>query len=193
MSATNEKIKIIDNAISPDFFVRLKNEILNYEFPWYFNSTKSLTSEEIKNLSKEQIDFYSQNPDKVYDYQFTHLFYNDNRPYSNKFELVEPILSLLPLISLIRIKANLTLHYQSIEKFGLHTDVNVENSELYPNLFTALFYLNTNDGYTYFEDGTTIESKENRLVIFPNYLKHGATTTTNKYRSVINFNFVGTI
>ena len=49
---------------------------------------------------------------------------------------------------------------QIIETY-MHKDLNhVENWK------TALFYLNTNDGYTKFESGEIVETVANRLVIF---------------------------
>ena len=54
---------------------------------------------------------------------------------------------------------------------------------------TSILYLNTNDGYTEFEDGTKIESIENRWVSFPEDTKHRGTSCTNeRVRVVINFN-----
>ena len=67
----------------------------------------------------------------------------------------------------------------------MHTDINdVENWK------TALFYLNTNDGYTKFEHGEKVETVANRLVIFDGDILHCGTTHTNeKYIPVINFNY----
>ena len=57
---------------------------------------------------------------------------------------------------------------------------------------TAIYYVNTNNGYTEFEDGSRVESIENRLVTFPSYMKHtGTTCTDQKRRIVINFNYYG--
>jgi hypothetical protein len=51
--------------------------------------------------------------------------------------------------------------------------------------------MNTCNGYTLFEDGTKVESVANRIVTFPNSMKHtGTTTTDSEYRMVINFNYV---
>ena len=50
--------------------------------------------------------------------------------------------------------------------------------------------MNSNDGYTLFEDGTKVESVANRLVRFPASIKHTGTTCTNANRRVlINFNW----
>ena len=40
------------------------------------------------------------------------------------------------------------------------------------NSLTSILYINTNDGYTKFEDGTIVESVENRLVTFDSRMKH---------------------
>ena len=56
---------------------------------------------------------------------------------------------------------------------------------------TSILYLNTNNGYTRFEDGTKVESVANRMVTFPNQMMHtGTTTTDSEYRLVLNLNYV---
>ena len=51
----------------------------------------------------------------------------------------------------------------------------------------AIFYVNSNDGFTEFETGEKIKSMENRLLMFDNKLKHFGTTSTNsKTRIVLN-------
>ena len=55
---------------------------------------------------------------------------------------------------------------------------------------TAIFYINTNDGWTEFENGDKVESVENRIVIFDSQTKHTGTTCTNaKVRVLINLNY----
>ena len=59
---------------------------------------------------------------------------------------------------------------------------------------TAIYYVNSNDGYTKFETGEIVESVGNRLVIFDGRTKHcGSTHTNQKYRIVINFNYFSNI
>ena len=70
-----------------------------------------------------------------------------------------------------------------ILKYGLHIDQSVDCT-------TAIYYINSNDGFTEFENGDTIESVENRLVTFPSRLHHTGTTCTNqKRRVVLNLNY----
>ena len=55
---------------------------------------------------------------------------------------------------------------------------------------TAIFYVNTNNGYTKFEDETIVESVANRVVTFPANMKHtGTSCTDEKTRVIINFNY----
>jgi hypothetical protein len=55
---------------------------------------------------------------------------------------------------------------------------------------TAIFYINTNNGYTEFNDGTKVDSVENRMLIFPSKLSHRAVAQTDEdQRIVINFNY----
>ena len=56
---------------------------------------------------------------------------------------------------------------------------------------TAIFYINTNNGFTRFEDGYFVDSIENRLVVFDSTQKHQAVSQTDSARRVvINFNYI---
>ena len=90
-----------------------------------------------------------------------------------------------------------------IDAEGLEHHVSKETLKVFENSFhsdyepetakrmqTAIYYVNSNDGYTLFEDGTKVESVANRLVRFPASIKHTGTTCTNANRRVlINFNW----
>ena len=93
--------------------------------------------------------------------------------------------------SILRIKSNLQLKTTEIETSPFHTDYKSEDDgNEYDRLKTSIFYINSNDGYTEFKDGTKIESIANRLITFPHHMKHRGTTCTNKpFRLVINFNY----
>jgi len=57
--------------------------------------------------------------------------------------------------------------------------------------WTSIFYVNTNNGCTVFEDGTEVKSVGNRLVTFPgNTLHTGRNCTDEKCRVLINFNYI---
>lgn len=64
----------------------------------------------------------------------------------------------------------------------MHTDTNFDCR-------TAVFYVNTNDGYTNIE-GEKVASVENRLVKFGALTKHtGSSTTDSQIRVVLNINY----
>ena len=82
-----------------------------------------------------------------------------------------------------RIKANLTTKTTSHEEGGYHTD--------YSDITTAVYYINTNNGYTEFENGVRVSSVANRVCIFDSHLKHRGTTHSegSNQRIVVNFNY----
>jgi hypothetical protein len=166
-------MKVIDNFLSEQDFLTLKTALLGSSFPWYLNSIKV-------NKNKTTID------DK-FNYQFTHGFYYDHSPKSQYIELVTPIILKLNPSALLRIKANLTPNTYKIIEYDYHRDFDA------PHRFdgmSAVFYVNTNNGYTMFETGEKIESIENRIVIFDSDILHtGTSCTDEKTRCVLNFNY----
>ena len=55
----------------------------------------------------------------------------------------------------------------------------------------AIFYINTNNGFTVLEDGTEIASVSNRLLLFnPSEPHHSTSCTDVKRRVNINFNYL---
>ena len=155
-------IKIIDNFLDKEYFNFLNNEFLSSKFPWYFQKGKVFENDG--------------------NYQYTHLFFDANKINSNYFNLIEPFLLILNIKSLVKVKLNLTSKESMFKKFDLHTDVNFDCN-------TAVFYLNTNNGKTIFEN-KEIDSVENRIVKFSSNLKHSGTSTTDApYRMVLNLNY----
>jgi hypothetical protein len=92
--------------------------------------------------------------------------------------------------SILRIKINATPRTSSIEETELHYDIISDRDQSVRPHNVAIIYLNSNDGYTLFEDGTKVESVENRCVIFPGSLKHAGTSCTDtQLRMVLNINY----
>jgi len=176
----NKDIKIIDNFLLKNELIKLQSHILTNEFPWFYQD---------KVVGNEEGE--KESPDN---FQFVHNIYYLNKPNSSIYsQLIEPLFvrkleKQLSLGALIRIKSNLTFKTKTInEILPYHCDF---PEPQFKKSFTAVYYLNTNNGYTKFEDGTKIESVENKFVIFPTYLKHtNATTSDTKIRVVIVFNF----
>tara|TARA_B100000287_G_C20219991_1_gene617616 strand:+ start:69 stop:563 length:495 start_codon:yes stop_codon:yes gene_type:complete len=106
---------------------------------------------------------------------------------SPDFNILNPLLKKMDVRSLLRIKSNLRFKTSSKLSTNFHTDFSVPR---YDGLTTSIYYINTNNGYTEFEDSTKIESVANRLISFPYDLKHrGVTCTDEPFRMVINFNY----
>tara|TARA_R110000822_G_scaffold309530_1_gene439354 strand:- start:696 stop:1190 length:495 start_codon:yes stop_codon:yes gene_type:complete len=162
-------IKTTDNFLTKKEFNELKLFILNNgNFPWYLSNG-------INTLKDGEKQFY-------------HYFYNNYSICSDFFKLLLPLLKKLKVNSLIKIKANLLPKTESIVEYKYHTDVEIKDKNLIPK--TAIFYLNTNNGFTLFKDSPNVNSVENKIVYFNANLQHGGTTCTDEsFRSVINFNY----
>lgn len=159
--------KIIDNFLTQDKFLKVKNSILNPEFSWNLTPCVSNLNENLKITSS---------------YYFTHLFYSGLYVNPNSHIFID-ILNQLEVKSLIRIKANLYPSTDNIEYQTEHIDYDYSHKG-------AIFYLNTNDGFTILEDETKIESIENRILLFDSFKPHNSTTCTNdKCRVNVNFNY----
>ena len=165
-------IKVYDNFLDEKPFKWVQGSMLGCEINWRCGTVMNPPVDEML-------------CDEIENIQFCNWIYHNFRPQGPEYELVQPIIShpKLKICSLHRIKANLTMRTSKIVKHGFHTDGT-------GNYMVAIYYVNTNDGYTEFEDGTKIESIENRLLVFDSSLRHTGTTCTDaKVRCVINFNY----
>ena len=175
------KIRAIDNFLNPEDWKVISKAMLGTNDPrgsaghvgWVWNPAVTTgTGSEIC--------------DELDDWQLTHTIFNQlGYEQSPLFNFIQPIVSdpRLNVRAIQRIKANLNPRHHKIIKHGFHTDVDYECN-------TAIFYLNTNNGYTEFEDGNKVPSVANRMIIFPSTVRHSGTTCTDaKRRVLINFNY----
>ena len=82
-----------------------------------------------------------------------------------------------------RVKSNLNPRTHKHIKRNFHTDTRYKHK-------TSILYINTNNGWTEFEDGSKVNSVANRMVIFDSLIRHtGVTCTDEKVRVLINFNY----
>ena len=59
------------------------------------------------------------------------------------------------------------------------------------NQKTAIFYINSNNGYTVFKDNSKVISRENRLCLFNGHIEHaGVSCTDARRRIVLNINYL---
>ena len=123
-------MKIIDNYLDENNFKIISETMSSDMFPWFFNN-------------------YKINPDlndnSVFNYQFTHRFYDDARVTSKYFDsLLNPILKKIKAKALIRIKANLNPVSQELILYDKHVDQDYSCK-------AAIYYVNSNNGYTMFD------------------------------------------
>ena len=164
-----EKYKIIDNFLEYNDFIFLKSQIENNMFPWYYSGV-------LQNTAQSKID-------AKYNFQFVHIFYREKTQNSSQFALLDNLIEKIQPKCLLKVKANLNPISDKIVEHGYHVD--------FLNVTTCVFYVNTNNGYTKFKDGTVINSVENRAVFFDSNLLHTGTTVTDQpYRIVLNINFM---
>ncbi len=162
-------IIIQKNFLDEQSFIDLKNLFLNENL----NGLYFFYCKEASGVNKPKLD----------NYQFYHTFYENNRPCSPYINILDPILDKIKPAALIRVKANCTPRTSKIIVHGMHVDTP------YHNATSAVFYLNTNDGFTKFKNGIKIKSEQNKLVSFPSELEHSGSTHTSgdSLRMVINF------
>ena len=162
-------MQIIDNFLPDYYFKSLSKIVLGEEFPWFYND--------------HTIAPWTGN-DKPY--QFIHIFYDVKPPWNggtDAFDLLSPLVQKLTAgRPLVRVKGNLNPRTLFHRNTGWHND--------YDNMTTAIFYLNTCNGWTQFKKGGKGKCVANRVVIFDSNLEHGGITCTDQKRKVvINFNY----
>ena len=157
-------MKIIDNFLPMNYF-QIIQEMLATDFPWYYGDGCDYPTSTVKDM-----------------FHFYHCFYERDTP-SIFFDLVKPCIPLLGAHNLLRVKANLQTRTLFNRNGGYHTDP-------WPDVTTAILYINTCNGYTKFKKGGKVKSVANRMVIFDSNSMHaGFTCTDEKRRVVVNFNY----
>ena len=170
-------MKIIDNFLPSELFVPLRELIMSQRFPWFYRAEISYDHE------KESLNSY-----------LSHFLYKDvceedcmeNRgEWSKFFKTFNPIINLVPEFkTLIRMKANFYPHTEKIQIHEFHIDFDFPHT-------VAILYFNTNNGYTEFQNGTIVESIENRFVAFDGLEKHRSTNCSDqKARFNLNINYI---
>ena len=157
-------MKIIDNFLPEDQFQNVERILMSSYFPWFYIDKQSYTATE----------------DSL---QFFHNFYREGDSPSEYYSIIKPCLDILGG-QLVRAKAVLTPKSESPKCTGYHID--------YKDMITSTYYINTNNGWTEFEDGGKVESVANRMLIFDsNSIHAGFSCTDQKTRILINFNYEG--
>ena len=134
-----------------------------------------------------------------YNFQFTHVLVgggvigsgytsvDKKEPNSPYWENIFPIFNKLDVQKVIKAKVDITTRTPEVYENKFHVDFpqKIEGHK------TAIYYINTNDGYTIFESGEKVNSVGNRIVIFDGQLRHcGTSCTAQNIRCVLNINFI---
>lgn len=175
-------VEIFDNFLEEKKYNLLYEEMNSGRFPWYL-STDNLTFHN-KNLSILNIET------KL----LFHLFYY--APEKNRSFLFNFLNYYFPFMSnpdLNLVRANLITPFRfDIRHTPYHYDLMYNNKPM-KNSYVAIYYLHGNSTPTIFKTGflkrKLVFPKSNRLVIFPNTIKHAQYLPVRKERMIINFNF----
>ncbi len=164
-------IEVIDDYLPVDQFQELQSHLLSPQWPWYFNGFVD---------SEDELE-----PHK---HQFVYPFYHRKNWVNSGDSVIWPITQKINPIAWLRIKANLSVYTPEPITNTFHID-QIGMGEI--PFLTSIFYVNTNNGKTLFEDGTKVQSVSNRMVTFPGNTYHtGCTCTDQKRRVLINFNYI---
>jgi hypothetical protein len=180
MMENKPKYKVFDNLLDKKDFTNIQQTLMSHTFPWYYSPF--INSDD----PKENLDAPLNN------FQFTHMFFENMVPSSTYFSLLSPLLEKINASAILRIKTNLLTNTENPKINKFHVDVGGYDgfNEKETKRRTAVFYINTNNGKTIFSDGSSVNSLENRIVIFDPTLKHtGTTCSDEKVRIVINLNY----
>ncbi len=149
------------NFIDKKICKQINNTMLGFKFPWFYN----------KNQTGKDSSF------------MFHCFFAENKINSTLYYLIEPLVKKLNPSKLVNIRANLCLKRPM--KSNWHSDF--DNLKSTPKSKTAIYYVNTNNGYTIFKN-KKIKSEQNKMIIFNGDTKHKVKYQTDRdTRIVINF------
>ncbi len=161
-----KNIVIKKNHLPKQEFKKLKDLLMNYDFPWFYAS-------------------FIANPNDKNGFHFFHLLYDNEKVNSDYYDIVlNPLLKKQKYKKLIRAKCNL----YSLREQSIKSDYHIDNS--FPHK-VLLYSVNTNNGYTLFENGQKIQSIENQLIIFDGSMRHCSVSQTDEnIRVNININLL---
>ena len=157
-------IEVIDNFLPEEEFKSIQSLMMGGEFNWFYGEGMTYKNDGL--------------------FLMVHMFFQPEvGSNSEHLPMWNTFMNKVEAKKCERIKANLTFRTPTIEPAQYHID--------YPDMKTAIFYINTNNGYTELESGVRVNSVANRVCIFDSNLKHRGTTHTepDHQRIVVNFNY----
>lgn len=179
-------IEIIDNFLSEEYYKFLYKEINSGNFAWYL----STTSQTFDTLPAGKVNILNTESRLLF-----HLFYY--APEQKKSFLFDYLNQFFPFMKnpdLNVVRANLITPFRfDLRHTPYHNDI-LFKGKVVEEGYVAIYYLHGNSTPTIFKTGflkrKLVFPKKNRLVIFPNTIKHAHYLPVHKERMVINFNFM---
>ena len=165
--------KVIDNFFEDDVCEEICNSIQSASFPLYYCNAVSL---------KHRKDHY----------YFTHMLVNNSVSVSGFNNIANHFLDQISPSYVYRIQVNAYPKEPDHNLHGFHIDLDHTHK-------VALWYVNTNNGYTILKDPTSqedvrIESVKNRMLFFDGNIFHSSVTHTDtNLRHVVNMNYLPSI
>jgi hypothetical protein len=179
-----KEIKIIDNFLDTDSLDILKHNIIfNKSFPFYLISDVSFPKNSSCGILHDD-----RVKNELWNWYGSHIVY-ENGPASSLYRIIDDILiekinTIDPIRALIRIKVNFYPFTDNIKEHLPHIDYDFPHK-------SAIFSLNTCNGFTRITDEIKVDSIENRIIFFDSSETHNSSTTSdNKGRFNINLNWL---
>jgi hypothetical protein len=152
--------EVRDNFLDKTIFDGIAQSIEDKDFPWYF---------------LENIGFSNDKSDVG----FIHLLYMHYTPNSPLFvPIMSPIIELVNPNAIIRCRVSSYLKGKELIEHQSHVDYSFPHK-------VFMLYINTNNGYTTFEDGTKVNCVANRAVFFDGSKPHHSSNCTDQNRRFV--------
>lgn len=163
------KAIVVDEFVKPHEHMVIEAALLGNDFPW------AVGEGDVSGAGDAEWNHR--------DIYFYHSLFDRYAMSSEWLSTIHPIIGKLNPMALVRVRANLDIGRSVAHQHGFHHD--------FDNVVSAVYYVNTNNGGTLFDNGDFVESKANRIVIFDSNLKHtGQTPTDVRSRFVLNINYL---
>ena len=165
-------MKLIENFLSENYFKEIQDLLMSSNFPFYRQEHVG-TKEDIT-LSSLLTHMLVVQYKKVSDPKLHHI-------------IMQPIIDRLSkehrIIRVIRSKINLYPYQNEHMKSAYHIDQAEKHKVL-------LLSINTNNGYTEFENGSVFNAVENNAIIFDGHERHRSVSQTDHSAKInINVNY----
>ena len=170
-----KKVQIFNNFLDQEVFLEIKKFIMSPRCQWRYVNYIA----------------HKDGRDNDKDGYFVHSFkdchpqtFEDRYPESPYFPLISKILDKIKYQNILRIRSSLYPRRDVQKPDPFHIDYNFPHK-------VCIFYVNTNNGYTMFENGEKIPSVENQLATFDGSEKHCSVVQTDtSARYIVNINIL---